>query len=95
MPFFSWQCISFQLAHREVDLVIKNEKQQNNFVKFLIYKLNTIDGKKNSAERILNALNAQDMKLYDHSQDSEEHVFQKQNRQDLVSTVMAKVMLKN
>lgn len=65
MPFFSWQCLSFQLKHREIDIVIKNEKQQNNFVKFLIFKLNTIDGRKGSAEPILKALNDQDMRLYD------------------------------
>ena len=65
MPFYSWQCVSLQLRHRDVDIVIKNERQQNNFVKFLLYKLNTVDGKINSAKKILEALNKQDMKLYE------------------------------
>tara|TARA_B110000285_G_C15025771_1_gene564063 strand:- start:563 stop:1081 length:519 start_codon:yes stop_codon:yes gene_type:complete len=57
MPFFSWQCISMRLKHREIDFVIKNEKQQNNLVKFLIHKLGTVDGRVGSAEGILKALN--------------------------------------
>ena len=53
MPYFAWQCISLTLSHREVDIVIKNEKEQNNLVKFLLYKLNTVDGKAGSANKLL------------------------------------------
>jgi len=56
MPFFAWQCLSITLSHRDVDLVIKDEKEQNNLVKYLIYKLNTIDGRAGSAKPILDIL---------------------------------------
>lgn len=53
MPFFAWQCISLTLSHREVDIVIKEEKDQNNFVKYILYKMRTIDGRAGSADKIL------------------------------------------
>lgn len=53
MPFFAWQCISLTLSHREVDIVIKDEKDQNNLVKYILYKMRTIDGRAGSADLIL------------------------------------------
>jgi hypothetical protein len=44
MPFFAWQCMSITLPHREIDIVIKGQEDQNNLVKFLLFKLNTLDG---------------------------------------------------
>ena len=64
MPFFAWQCLSFTLAHREVDIVIKNQKEQNNIVKFLLYKLNTIDGRKDSAKGVIQVLEKQALEKY-------------------------------
>jgi hypothetical protein len=64
MPYFAWQCISLTLAHREVDIVIKNEKEQNNLVKFLIYKLNTIDGRAGSADQLLEVMEKQGLENY-------------------------------
>ena len=37
--------------HREVNLVIKNEKSMDILLKYLIWTLNTIDGKRNSAAK--------------------------------------------
>ena len=42
--FYSWECLSLQLNHRDVDLVIRDENQMNKLLKFLIRKLRTIDG---------------------------------------------------
>ena len=53
LPFYSWQCISLTLKTREVDLVFKNQRQMNKFVKYIIYKMHTIDGKKDTALAIL------------------------------------------
>ena len=50
MPFYAWQCITLQLKHRYVDLVIKNEKSLELFMRFLVFTLNTEDGKKDTAE---------------------------------------------
>ena len=48
IPFLSWQCITLQLKHRDVDLVIKNQKEMDYLLKFLIYEINTINGKRDS-----------------------------------------------
>lgn len=47
------------MGHRDVDLVISDEQQMNYFLKFMIYSLYTIDGRRNSAKRIIDALNKQ------------------------------------
>ena len=44
VPFYSWNCITIQLEHRDVDLVIRNEYQMKVLLKFLIHSLKTIDG---------------------------------------------------
>jgi len=49
IPFYSWNCITLVLKHRDVDLVIKNENHMSRLLKFLIFHMNTVDGNKNSA----------------------------------------------
>ena len=49
VPFYSWQCITLQLARRQIDLVIENENMMIQFIKLLVHKMNTIDGNKDSA----------------------------------------------
>ena len=44
------------LKHRDVDLVIKNEKHMDRFLKFLIFNMNTVDGNKDSAKGIYEKL---------------------------------------
>lgn len=43
-PFYAWECITLVLHHREVDLVIRDEKQMAMFIKFLIYHTKTVNG---------------------------------------------------
>ena len=57
LPFYSWQCISLSLGNRDVDIVIKNERVQNNLVKYLLCKLETIEGKAGSASKLIQAMN--------------------------------------
>lgn len=57
LPYFTWQCISIQLPGRDLDLIIKDEVQMMILIKFLIFKLKTLDGKKNSAIPYLSELN--------------------------------------
>jgi len=45
------------MNHREVDLVIKNEIDLERILKFLIFKLSTVDGKRDSGLNIISALN--------------------------------------
>ena len=49
MPFYSWNCITLQMANRDIDLVIKDEHEMMLVVKYLAFKMKTIDGIKNSA----------------------------------------------
>lgn len=48
-PFYAWQCITLQLTHREVDLVIREEKDMDDLLELIIESMNTVDGNKNSA----------------------------------------------
>lgn len=54
LPFFSWECISLEIKNRKIDLVIQDMYQMNLLLKYLIYKLETIDGKRYSAKPVLN-----------------------------------------
>jgi hypothetical protein len=56
VPFHSWQCITLQLPNRDVDLVIKNDKEMSMFLKLLTHYLKTLDGKRDSAVPLINAL---------------------------------------
>ena len=56
IPFFSWNCLTLMLKHRDVDLVIKNERHMDRFLKFLVFHMNTVDGNKDSAKGIYKKL---------------------------------------
>jgi hypothetical protein len=64
LPFYSWQCISLSLHNRDVDIVIKNERLQNKLVKYLLYKLETIDGIAGSATSLLKTMNQEQIESY-------------------------------
>lgn len=58
-PFFSWNCLTIDVGYREINLVIRDEKDMSKMLKYLIYNMRTLDGKKGSANKILAALNEQ------------------------------------
>ena len=82
MPFFAWQCLTIKLKHRDIDLVFKDEQDHNNFVKFLIYNMNTIDGTVDSAIPLLSMLEMQSMADY-------------RKKKNLKSTEMPDYMMRN
>ena len=49
LPFHSWNCITIQLPHRDIDLVIKCEESMRRLINFLVHRLRTIDGVRDSA----------------------------------------------
>ena len=50
-PFKSWECLTLCFTGGlEVNLVIKNEKAMENLLKLIIYKMKTVNGKKNTAK---------------------------------------------
>ena len=59
LPFQSWQCLTLQLKHRDIDLVVRDPNMMELLLKFLIYQLKTIDGSRNSAVPLLKAANEQ------------------------------------
>ena len=59
MPFHAWQCITLQLHNRDVDLVIKNQKHMDMFIKFLMYELKSLDGKRGSAAKLIELIKRQ------------------------------------
>ena len=63
-PFHSWQCISLILGGRNIDLVIKDDKKMDMFLKFLIHNLFTINGKRDSARKIVDLMNAEGVANY-------------------------------
>lgn len=50
LPFYAWQCITLELGERQVDLVIKDQNSMDLLVRFLVYSLNTMDCRRDSAE---------------------------------------------
>ena len=62
MPFHSWDCLTLQLPHRDIDLVIKNEKHMKMLIEFLVHTLKTMDGSKDSALPMLNLMMEQKLK---------------------------------
>ena len=55
LPFFCWDCIAIETKARTIDLVIPDQEQMNDLLKFLIYELRTSDGDTGSSEGILRA----------------------------------------
>lgn len=52
IPFYSWEAITLQLEHRDVDLVIKDEKDMEDLLMILIDALKTVDGSRGSLDYI-------------------------------------------
>ena len=44
LPFFSWNCITLQLSHRDVDLVIRKDEDMKRLIRFLVWRMRTLDG---------------------------------------------------
>ena len=59
LSFYSWQCITLKLSRRNIDLVVKDEKQMQILLKFLVHSLKTVDGVKDTAVGLLKVLNSQ------------------------------------
>ena len=60
-PFYPWECITLQLKNRDLDLVIRNDDHMKCFIRFLIHVLNTVDGNRDSAQGIYQALYNQEV----------------------------------
>ena len=77
------------MKDKEIDISIKNERAQNNFVKYLLYKLNTLEGIAGSADKLLMTMNEQDMNQYNTMNASGN------NKKEFSKTLSIKIRLKN
>ena len=53
LPYHSWNCLTIGLENRNIDIVINNEEDLFMLIKFLMRKLNSVDGNRNSAEPVI------------------------------------------
>jgi hypothetical protein len=53
LPFYAWQCITLQTNRRDVNLVIKDQKDMQILLEFLIISLRTIDGVRDTAKNLI------------------------------------------
>ena len=52
-PFYGWNCITLSIKDKwDIYLIIKNETVMQNFIKFLIYKTNTVNGFRDTAMKV-------------------------------------------
>jgi len=60
LPFYCWECLSIETLHRPIELVIKEEKDMDILLKFLIFTLRTIDGNRDSANDLIRRFKKKD-----------------------------------
>lgn len=54
IPFHAWDCITLNVKGKgDVYLVIKGEQVMSKFLKYLLYLLRSVDGNKNSANKLI------------------------------------------
>ena len=62
IPFYSWDCVTLCLENKDIDLVIKDEQDLKKFLQFIIFKLKSIDGIRDSAINMIDVLNREQKK---------------------------------
>ena len=53
LPFYCWECITINTEQRDIDLVIKNEKDMMFLIEFLLVSLKSLDGKRDTAKEFV------------------------------------------
>ena len=64
IPFYIWECLNISLPGKDINIVIRNPIDMDRILKFLIFKLQTHDGIKNSAKPLLEKLNTKAVRLW-------------------------------
>lgn len=96
LPFYSWDCITLQLPHRDIDLVIPCEHHMRVLLTFLVYSLKTIDGNRGSAKEALAQMNKHSKREFlqqsgrEFLTKSREHAIESTNEYRLFSKVLLK-----
>ena len=53
LPYHSWNCLTISLKERDIDIVVHDEQDLEKLIKFLMRRMNSIDGIKDSAEPLI------------------------------------------
>ena len=54
IPFFAWNCITLNIKNKgSVHMIIYNEDVMSKLIKFLIYSMETLDGKRGTATKFI------------------------------------------
>ena len=49
-PFYAWNCLTLSIANlNDIYIIIKNEQAMEDFIKMLIFKMDTLDGRRGTA----------------------------------------------
>ena len=59
MPFYAWECITIQTKKGQVDLVIKDLNAIDDLIKYLVYKMKTIDGNVGTSSNLIKDMSAE------------------------------------
>lgn len=100
MPFYAWECVTLVLKDREIDLVIPNEQRMNQFLKLISYKIQALDGTKDSAVKLKNEIfkkRCRNMKksfTKDISEESKKNLLKEINHQIMMKTMMRYTIMK-
>ena len=55
LPFYSWQCLTIILrTNTQINLVIKDDDCMQIFIRYLLLKLNSVDGFEKTGKFLLN-----------------------------------------
>ena len=52
----SWKCLTLQLEHRDIDIIIHEDRDMKMFLKFLLFALRSVNGVRDSGLKLLNLL---------------------------------------
>ena len=57
LPFYIWDCLLISIKNKDINIVIRDPNDMERLLKYLIYRLKTHDGLKNSAVGLLKKMN--------------------------------------
>ena len=56
IPFYSWQCVTLNVVNRDVDLIIEDDKDMNEFLMLISHRINTVNNYRDTKEDIIRQL---------------------------------------
>lgn len=93
--FFGWNCITVQIKNKwDVSLIFESEQATNNFLKLLIHRIETTDGRKGTAVKLKKNVYAEEVKVRLQKGKRLDEKWAQQVKRAIAHQVMHKVALK-